>query len=807
MKKYILLTLFTTLITQSLTVDSTIELGAEVETSISGISETTQYIDPLVKTLKNRDGLNSYNEEGTNQEGANQGGTNQEDTGSTNNTKNSNETDNTVKNIIKETIVRATSLNPVIKARFDIKEYNTYFKIDKKTIVLESPYVYVDNNKALVGFDLVNKSSHRLNFKIGGNFRKIDYLDKFNTNNDIGLLAPGYDEVEYYKNWEKADIRDIKKGHLDGKLGSIRAVGLPTGALYGTSLNKALVKSGLVSFMEVGGEPAEAAVKFLLGSVLSNLGDGLKAFQNKDELLKVIKDPVLFRKFNEKIIYNILVEAGLDGEGKDEDYVTKILTVSTIYDLLSYGFNKDENSNTNTTNSDSSSNNNENSNGEASNNENNSSESNSTDSISNFDINDYRVDQAEYEKQKNIDVLKDGLNAIANGDAYKSIDFIIRLLNDKAGYFEILSHSDTKKMINAISANNSYDFLAGIILPKSEYQYNKELLSKWYNDNIWNDKAKVKSVITNKVLPTIKLEYIYEPLNIDLLFNTELANRTKDENLKTTKDLSSTYTDSNISIIKSGYSKDDKIEPVSLAYESSRKQVLNTMKYTFNFEIDKEFKFKLGLDYLYGVNKAETNSRYIYNYKYSALKSKGWFGLNSYYPAEDKNYETQSSNLLEYSKHYIDISTDFAYSFKVGKFTIIPELEYNAKLNIVNTIKAINMKDNQKEEVKVSVFERDSNNNFIDKESRESIILKEHSKFIDDTGNVYLSSKFLTRNEALVKNRLIKEYHIIVPKMTIKYSPVSSFDISYSLQLKLGIDNNKLDSVGLKNSLGFIVRF
>lgn len=89
-----------------------------------------------------------------------------------------------------------------------------------------------------ISTNLIDNDKHRLN--LTANYYISNYkADKFDLDEvkyDLQDLVPGKQEVEYFKNWELGSSRDIKNGILDGKNGSIRSVGHPTGALYGESV-------------------------------------------------------------------------------------------------------------------------------------------------------------------------------------------------------------------------------------------------------------------------------------------------------------------------------------------------------------------------------------------------------------------------------------------------------------------------------------------------------------------------------------------------------------------------------------------
>lgn len=89
-----------------------------------------------------------------------------------------------------------------------------------------------------ISTNLIDNDKHRLN--LTANYYISNYkADKFDIDEvkyDLQDLAPGKQEVEYFKNWELGKERNIEEGILDGNNGSIRSIGHPTGALYGESV-------------------------------------------------------------------------------------------------------------------------------------------------------------------------------------------------------------------------------------------------------------------------------------------------------------------------------------------------------------------------------------------------------------------------------------------------------------------------------------------------------------------------------------------------------------------------------------------
>ncbi|WP_067141444.1 hypothetical protein [Oceanivirga salmonicida] len=72
-----------------------------------------------------------------------------------------------------------------------------------------------------------------------------DIFDKDEFEKDLVSLTPGYDKVDYFKNWEKSNSNNVELGYLDGKNGRIRSIGLPTGSLYGDNVMKIITQEAL----------------------------------------------------------------------------------------------------------------------------------------------------------------------------------------------------------------------------------------------------------------------------------------------------------------------------------------------------------------------------------------------------------------------------------------------------------------------------------------------------------------------------------------------------------------------------------
>lgn len=134
--------------------------------------------------------------------------------------------------------------------------YNVTFAKDKKEILFAPG----------ITFDIVKNANERLN--VSGVYHFSNYnADKFSIEDlkkDIPKLAPGENKVEYFKNWELAEKRSIENGTLTGRKGSIRAVGLPTGTLYGKPILKYAFDKGYSAMLNELGEEISPKIKNLI---------------------------------------------------------------------------------------------------------------------------------------------------------------------------------------------------------------------------------------------------------------------------------------------------------------------------------------------------------------------------------------------------------------------------------------------------------------------------------------------------------------------------------------------------------------
>ncbi|MDB1145006.1 MAG: hypothetical protein KGV48_001525 [Alcaligenaceae bacterium] len=228
-------------------------------------------------------------------------------------------------------------VKPELEYALELGSSHQYF-----TIQPQFTYNILDDKKQKLvltaGYRLSNHEKYRLN------------QDEFED--DIVKMAPGVDKVEYFKNWEQCAERDIKKGCLDGKEGSIRAIGSPTGSLYGQALIPYVIENvrGLV-FKEVLekldkkiNDPEIKLVDFLKNDENGNRKkvtvDVLKKLLKKENLKEALTEVMTELKESDKLkvmVHDVMSDLGVKDKEISALYVTHLMPKdmkSTMLKLL-----------------------------------------------------------------------------------------------------------------------------------------------------------------------------------------------------------------------------------------------------------------------------------------------------------------------------------------------------------------------------------------------------------------------------------------------------------------------------------------
>ena len=142
--------------------------------------------------------------------------------------------------------------------------------------------------KPSIKYSLINNNNNEI-MDITTSYRYSNYeddllaVDEFKK--DLINLSPGVDKVEYFKNWELNEERNIRKGYLNGKKGSIRAIGNPTGILYGENIFKYIINESLVDIKH----DLDDRIMSLLTKKDITLDDFSYLIQKKDKFIALDK--------------------------------------------------------------------------------------------------------------------------------------------------------------------------------------------------------------------------------------------------------------------------------------------------------------------------------------------------------------------------------------------------------------------------------------------------------------------------------------------------------------------------------------
>ena len=173
-----------------------------------------------------------------------------------------------------------------------------------------SPVYYVSPK---IGLDITDN----LELNIGNSVTN-QKLDVDGIKNDIYSLALGNTNVEYFKNFEKG-VRSLEKGYLDGKRGSYRSIGLPTGTLYGKNVIEYGVEKVVNTILGELQPQTKAKVVELLNKEKLTLDD-LRSFLNSKEEFKGVISKLSKKENYEKYILEAMNEIGLHENEERSSY-------------------------------------------------------------------------------------------------------------------------------------------------------------------------------------------------------------------------------------------------------------------------------------------------------------------------------------------------------------------------------------------------------------------------------------------------------------------------------------------------------
>lgn len=644
-----------------------------------------------------------------------------------------------------------------------------------------TPYVYINP---------INNDTHKIAFKAGFSESNLDDNYFMDLTSAKGL-APGVDKIEYFKNWELAENRDLKLANLDGKYGSIRAVGFKSGALYGNSLVKAAlpdVAEELYSQITYG-DTIKSIVKDK--NLLSALSLAFKDTSKLKEDFVKIKDNIDGRQ--DQLIIPIVERLVITTKMMKKDpvsdfYITHYLPKEyrkyLKYEYPKYPYNEND---------------------------------------IDYDIVDVVVRRPETTTGISTDTSIDSdlHDSINNTELKPLIDLARNSKNVWELLPEIVKAGDHIDVLHDVVYNPDklrlFDLFKALQINYSEYEYmQNEFYNQLFSSDFKGDKKSEFKYKTNGYM--FGFEYLNKkfPLRISLDY----------ENEKYKKD---TVYSSNYEEKKSDY-----LEKIAKKYEKIKGFGISD-SYTHSIEGEKKVseqenrdKFNAKIEYLgENLNAFASLDLLKKNKIYSEDISKN---VNTRHEKnklfkkekEDIKFTLNKQSYVDYDEYDINLGLGLSYAKRFNKFTIVPKIEYNGAFLYVspNNIYATNEyekeEDKEQKAPSVMVYKRAENGHLIKSENapitgvkefddikpNEKVDISKFSKYLFEDGKEYF-----TKEEKGATERLMSSYHVIIPGLDVYYNIKNNITLGYHVITPIAITNRSIDGVLIKNSLSLSVKF
>jgi hypothetical protein len=695
-----------------------------------------------------------------------------------------------------------------------------------------------------ISTNLIDNDKHRLN--LTANYYISNYkADKFDLDEvkyDLQDLAPGKQEIEYFKNWELGKDRDIENGILDGKNGSIRSVGHPTGALYGESVVSYAMNKAYNYLNDI--SKSNDAVKKLIeivGRIRSGKGEpsleditSLASEEMQKELIG-LKDkfPDMYYTF----LDDALLELGVTPRNREiSSYHLKqyIPTNSLDYILPQQQNIKEANTKDRSVITESEKSNKfgeleylfpqENLKGVIdiiSRNK----FINSINEVAQIPkkidkelktIIDYYNKKGETAFILNIQP-KRGWGLVFKGEIYNEAKKILDTINDKENNKKIKNVLDeTNKFIQELeedvkqsgkyNSNEKKEIMKSVEELKGRIKEIKSGLDLIPNDltfgaiisklSIWNIPTLIKMIQIFKDPKTTLLN----PL--DKIVGIKGTKMVKDA----TDIIFAPETIPNfdmllgLNIVKSEH------DAVKYDYETKMLKILDDSKYAvhnggvgqglnINLRYDNKVKpiyLNTNVDMLHYSNVNNHMNRVALSNELGYTPNKFDFVAKT-----DLAYKDIMLNDLAYSKLNadVDLSLKFKLRSRNSKWLLRPGIEYVGNYEYVNTKNSV---------VSVEIFERDKNGNLIDNDGNSVDISKESrykDKYKKDLKEVF-KHKSVTYSK-----KWLKPTHTIIPSVDLIYTPTKNIDISYGVIVPVKFIGKNFDGIMIKNKVGLGIKF
>lgn len=697
-----------------------------------------------------------------------------------------------------------------------------------------------------ISTNLIDNDKHRLN--LTANYYISNYkADKFDIDEvkyDLQDLAPGKQEIEYFKNWELGKKRNIEEGKLDGNNGSIRSVGHPTGALYGENvvsyaMNKAY--DYLINNSGSAGKKIEEIVKRIRSGKVASLEDitYLSSKQSQEQLIS-LKDK--FHDMYYTFLKDALLELGVTPRNREVSsyHLTQYIPTNSLDYILPQQQNTKEvkvQERSAITEGES-----ENSNkfGELEYLFPQQNLKGVVDIISkNKFINSINeVTQVQKEMDKELEKIidyynkkgkkafilniqpKKGFGLIFKGEIHKEAKKILDTINNK---------ENNEKIKNALDETNKFIQELEEDVKHSDKYNSKE--KKEITKSVEELKERIKEIESGlKLIPKdlkiidIILKIIKDPINsiptlINMVKNFKdpktrlldpLNNIVGIKGTKMVKDATDIIFEPEnvpnfdmllgLNIVKSEH------DAVKYDYEKKMLEELNKPKYAvhnggvgqglnINLRYDNKVKpiyLNTNVDMLHYSNVNNHMNRVALSNELGYTPNKFDFVAKT-----DLAYKDIMLNDLAYSKLNadIDLSLKFKLRSRNSKWLLRPGIEYVGNYEYVNTKNSV---------VPVEIFARDKNGNLIDNDGN-SVDISKESRYKSKYGK---NLKEVFKHQSVTySKKWLKPTHTIIPSVDLIYTPTKNIDISYGVIVPVKFIGKDFDGIMIKNKVGLGIKF
>lgn len=690
-----------------------------------------------------------------------------------------------------------------------------------------------------ISTNLIDNDKHRLN--LTANYYISNYkADKFDLDEvkyDLQDLAPGKQEVEYFKNWELGSSRDIKNGILDGKNGSIRSVGHPTGALYGENVVSYAMNKAYDYLIHNSGEAGNKLGE-IVGRIRNNNGKAslddiiYLADEKRQKELISLKDK--FPDMYYKNLNDALFELGVTPRNREVSsyHLTQYIPTNSLDYILPQQQNtkevnvQDRSAITESENS------------------------------NKFGELEYLFPQQNLNGVVDIISKNKFINSInevtqVQKEMDKELEKIINYYNEK-GILKFINeiqpkwfwwgrdgeiYNDAKKMLDTINNEENNKKIKNVLDETNKLIQELEedvKQSGKYNPNEKKEITKsveelkerikeiesglklipkdlrIKDIISNliKDIPTLinMVQNFKDPKTrlLDPLNNIVGVKGTKMVN-DATDIIFAPETIPNfdmllgLNIVKSEH------DAVKYDYETKILKKLNEPKYAvhnggvghglnINLRYDNKVKpiyLNTNVDMLHYSNVNNHMNRVVLSNELGYTPNKFDFVAKT-----DLAYKDIMLNDLAYSKLNadLDLSLKFKLRSRNSKWLLRPGIEYVGNYEYVNTKNSVEP---------VEIFKRDKNGNLIDKKNGNSVDITKESRYKYGKN---LKEEFQTQTVTHSK-KWLKPTHTIIPSVELIYTPTKNIDISYGVIVPVKFIGKNFDGIMIKNKVGLGIKF